>query len=89
MKELCRADMNAASKRAAMYSIRLLALGEGYAVETKRGSGGRVAGREIYWRPSAEEAQVLYDSIIRKKTAIKRSRVYIIAAGVEAQPSLF
>jgi hypothetical protein len=76
MQELKRNELVANSKRGATYSLRLMSLREGFAIETRRGAGGKIAGKEVYWRPTEIEAITLYDSIVRRKMSMARKRVY-------------
>jgi len=76
MRELISKTLVAESKNNAYYSLRLLVLDEGFVLESCHGSYGRQAGRECYWRATIDQAQHLYDKIMRQKTRPGRLRVY-------------
>ncbi len=90
MREIIKREFMADSKQHAIYSLILYKLEEGFVVETRRGSGGKVSGRECYWRHSEEQAQQLFDRICNKKTRAGRVRVYkAVTATLEVQIPLF
>jgi len=76
MRELIKQDFQADSKRKATYSLIVMALDEGFVIETQRGANGKIIGSERYWRPNAIEAKKLFDRIQKQKTKPCRERVY-------------
>ena len=71
-----RVYLEADSPRRAFYELTLEEITDGYLVRKRSGASDKVLHRECWFRERFEEAEKLFERIVRKKTTPGRKRTY-------------